>query len=907
MTPPPSAGRLRFAVLVISALTLLDAGGADVVGFDFLKAMPAAVPATTNAANKTAVGEVPKGWRDDSAWCDAKVSYSFGQFEGTGFLRLDISNLVSGTPTLAADLEPAAVSSKSLQLNFSARSKSPVTFTASLRQMTPPYKVYWQEEFRLSSAFEGYETSFQAPAIPAVPVALLLAFRSTGQVDIRDLRLQAAAGGSAGADATHGSKNLLRTSRFPLGLQWPWTLEREVSEDLVTLGADANVTGPSGSPSLHVISPEEQTLAFDSELVGFPSRNTPHTASVWIRGDANLVLSAMAAKGNTVRTVKERFFRIKPEHGWQRAILSFAPSEDTPIQFLRFAVKGDMWMDALMVAGGDKAPDFAGAGQAEVALALPPSQANAANIQFEDEPPVVRFQVSGVKDGMVLKARVADASGSVADLDPVSLESSGAGSLHFGKLKGLGAFRVEAVVTDASGQVVSPWQEIVVSRVKTPRFWGQDAPASPFGVHVRPARRQLVMAKALGNNWVRLHNDGGEITKWHYLEPEPGQWKWRDELLARYRDNHLLVLGQYATAPRWASYLADTGITGTGGYFGQFFLPKKMEDFAAYVKAVTARYKGIITAYEVWNEPWQVKWFGVGYVEADGVRRIVTVPNPQEEYVRMMQVAHTAAREVDPSLTIVGFNTTSTAKSELGPDGVMNGTEWTAGVLKAGGLKWSDVASYHEYTGDPNGFPDDAVTRGFRVALGPNEKFERVPLPAWMTEGASTVGGRIRYGLYKHSLPFSNTEDLLELAEGVLRYDLSMLVNGVEKIFLYSMGDFAQGTSGSFRALVCADGSPHPSALARAALAWQVEGLKFAERVELADGVFGFLFEGNGRSVAVICPRPEHAPFNLPTGEGAGNFDIWLNPLPAGSPLERSSVYVSASGSAADLKKLLVP
>lgn len=898
------------SILIALAWSTAGAGlghAEEIVSFDFLKEAPKAVPATTNQSNPSAEGEVPEGWRDDSAWCDAKVVYSFEQFEGTGFLRVKISDLISGTPTLAAPLEAADISRKALRLSLATRSQTPMTFSVMLRQMAPPYKVYWKEELRLNSAFETHETSLETPEILAGPVALLLVFRKAGQLDIRELTLETESTATP-ADETHASPtNLLRTSRFPLGLQWPWSLEREISEDTVVIQADEDLVGPSGSPSLHLVSPPDEAMVFDSELIRYRSADTDHTASVWIRGDATLILSAMSAKGNSTQTVKERLFRIKPKHGWQRAVLKFIPPDTTNIHFLRFSVKGEMWMDAAMVAAGDEPPEFAGAGSAEVALALPPSEASAANIQFEHEPSRLDFRVSGSSEGQVLQARVTDAVGAVADLDPLSLDASGVGTLDFGKLQNLGAFRVEAVVVDGSGKEVSPWQEIVVLRVKQPRFWGEDAPDSPFGQHVRPAKRHLMMAKALGNNWARLHNDGGEIIEWFYLEPEPGDWQWRDEQLARYRAIDLMVLGQLSTAPRWASLLSETGIDGTGGYFGRFFLPKKMEDFAAYVKAVTAHYQDSISAYEVWNEPWQVKWFGVGYVEEDGKRRIVTVPDPQEEYVRLMQTAFEATLEVDPAVTIVGVNTTSTAKSEPGPDGVMNGTDWTAGVLKSGGLEWCDVASYHEYTGDPNGFPDDAVSRGFSIALGPNEQFERVKLPAWMTEGASTVGGRIRYGLYKHSLPFTNTEDLRELTESVLRYDVSMLANGVEKIFLYSMGDFQQGTSGSFRSGVCSDGSPHPSALGRASLAWMVEGLKFVELAELSEGVFAFFFEGDGRSVAVVCPRPEHQPFSLPSDKGLEMRDIWLNPLPAGASLNKSSVFVSATGSAANLKKQIQP
>ena len=135
------------------------------------------------------------------------------------------------------------------------------------------------------------------------------------------------------------------------------------------------------------------------------------------------------------------------------------------------------------------------------------------------------------------------------------------------------------------------------------------------------------MAKALGNNWARLHNDGAHITDWAFLEPQPSKWQWSDDHLQLYLDGKLTILGQFSTAPKWASYLADTSIGGDGGYFGKYFLPKDLGQYSNYVKTLAERYKGKTNAYKIWNEPWQVRWFGVGYVEEDGRQRIISPPN----------------------------------------------------------------------------------------------------------------------------------------------------------------------------------------------------------------------------------------------------------------------------------------
>lgn len=204
-----------------------------------------------------------------------------------------------------------------------------------------------------------------------------------------------------------------------------------------------------------------------------------------------------------------------------------------------------------------------------------------------------------------------------------------------------------------------------------------------------------------------------------------------------------------------------------------------------------------------------MRWFGVRYVEEDGRLKIVSPPDPQARYAELCRVAYQAARAVDPEITVVGLNSTSTGQPKPGPDGYMDGKTWTAGVLKAGGLDWCDAGSYHNYDGDANGFPGDAVSRGVVNAVGPNDLFPRIAKPVWMTEGSSSVGGRLRFGLYRHTLPYANPEDPALLAESVLRYDLSMLANGVDKVFLYSMGDIEQGMPGTYRSGVTLDGSAH--------------------------------------------------------------------------------------------------
>jgi hypothetical protein len=75
--------------------------------------------------------------------------------------------------------------------------------------------------------------------------------------------------------------------------------------------------------------------------------------------------------------------------------------------------------------------------------------------------------------------------------------------------------------------------------------------------------------------------------------------------------------------------------------------------------------------------------------------------------------------------------------------------------------------------------------------------------------------------------------------------------------------------------------------------------------VEAAKGVSAYLFEGAGRSVAVLSPRPGHAAYTPPRGEGVEALDLWGNPLPQGQPVGEQLVYLSAPGPAQTLSQIL--
>jgi hypothetical protein len=164
-----------------------------------------------------------------------------------------------------------------------------------------------------------------------------------------------------------------------------------------------------------------------------------------------------------------------------------------------------------------------------------------------------------------------------------------------------------------------------------------------------------------------------------------------------------------------------------------------------------------------------------------------------------------------------------------------------------------------------------------------------------MTEGNGALG-RSSSGIYNHTLPYDDNENYTATANTLTRYVISLLANGVSRMFLYSMhchGSFAP-TPLSWTVLVNHDGSLHPSGAAISTATWMLEGARLVRRQELAKNVYAYHFEGR-QHVAVIAARPPHARIEVPFAKGAKTVDLYGNPVKPGAFLDEHLVYVYAA------------
>ena len=168
--------------------------------------------------------------------------------------------------------------------------------------------------------------------------------------------------------------------------------------------------------------------------------------------------------------------------------------------------------------------------------------------------------------------------------------------------------------------------------------------------------RELDAAAGAGIGWVRCD------FAWSDLEPVEDDWNFTgsDMAVAKAEEHGVEILGILAASPPWAN----------GGNAWNY-PPTDLEAWSDYVRTVCLRYKGKVTAWEVWNE--------------ENIHQF-WMPEPNSaEFVQLLQLASVEIRTADPDATIV-----------MG--GVAGlGSDYLNECLAAGAADYIDAIAYHPY------------------------------------------------------------------------------------------------------------------------------------------------------------------------------------------------------------------
>ncbi len=861
-------------------------------------------------------GELPKDWFDDSSWADVKVHYQMHEGnkkkDDDNFLRAKVSDWKRGQAQVRIDL-PKSGDELNYEVVFEARSPTYNDLVMHLRQRKAPYRSYASTRVSLTPQWRQYAERWTIRE-EKQDLALLLDLGRKGIVDLRKLHVRRLNDEAfrremiKAAEKGPGAGNLLRQTRFPLGLPAGWAISPELAipEDL-TIAPDTGAASPEevrkvagNSPPLRVVTtpmpgpkrsgvpePRTSTVQIYSAPFGIPRPDTPYTGSVFIKGDCSGVLEVFADG----RGLKRSGFRVKPEDDWKRVSVTFEPDVSRELYVLAIQGRGEFWLDGVMVAPGGEPQPFVLQEVAELHLSLGAGP----NVVFGLEPADVTVQVLNAPENAVMKARVFDLYGNDRGLEPLSLMTD---RMIFPVPTfpdtPYGSVRLEAWIENRQGQRISPYAELLFTRLREPRHWLGDAPDSPFGAHFYPTPRQIRAAKAVGVNWARLQGPGGEISSWMHVQPEKDQWVWRDDLVDRYRRRHISLLGVWFTTPLWATK------DGPDDYISREsreFRPADIGDFTRYAAQTALHYGKDIQHWQLWQDPGGYTFFEKYDAEAKNWRdRWVQAKGGPWIYQKMVQSTWDRLQREAPFAKIVGLNAGWNSATR----------EWTQRMAELNVPGYCGILGLSTFWGadrgefvDPNGDFQARLTNDFLQPL--RQTYGTLPNPVWVTQASPTFDvdnlGFYRRTVLRETPPDEGT--LFSLADRIPRFTVNLLSQGVEKLFLDSMANsrFLGDKDGQpFLTLVTEDLALNPGAGAHSAMAWFLEDRDFVMVQEIQPQVFVYFFENSEEqnTVAVIIPTDLADPWQLKTGghnPEIAVFDLFGNPVADGPRPERTVTY----------------
>lgn len=243
------------------------------------------------------------------------------------------------------------------------------------------------------------------------------------------------------------------------------------------------------------------------------------------------------------------------------------------------------------------------------------------------------------------------------------------------------------------------------------------------GIHTRltdeveewKIQRTLQMVREMGAPWIV------EYFPWPYIEPAEGKFNWRhsDTVIEQAENQGLTVIARLGWVPGWARPDSDEQET-TLTYLDS----GHYDDFAAFVAAFVARYRGRVNHVIIWNEPnLSFEW---GYRPVDPLG-----------YVKLLRTVYPLAHAANPDLVVLAGALAPTLEPEGSAAG-MSDLAYLEQMYRAGAAPYFDALAAHAYglTFSPEAPPaPDAINfrrvellRAVMVAHGDGAK------PVYVTE-----------------------------------------------------------------------------------------------------------------------------------------------------------------------------
>ncbi len=202
------------------------------------------------------------------------------------------------------------------------------------------------------------------------------------------------------------------------------------------------------------------------------------------------------------------------------------------------------------------------------------------------------------------------------------------------------------------------------------------------------------LINGLGFTWVK------QQVEWTIIEPAKGQYNWGplDAIVNTANARGVNVLFSVVKAPKWARPgNTDWSVEGP---------PANPQDFADFMAAMAARYKGRVRAYEIWNEQNLGREWGNEPIDAG-------------RYVQLLAAAYKAVKAQDPSAYVISGAPTPTGVNNAF---AMDDALYLEKMYQAGLARYCDGIGVH-----PSGYnnPPDAIASSWNDPTAPAFKGHR--------------------------------------------------------------------------------------------------------------------------------------------------------------------------------------
>ena len=214
-----------------------------------------------------------------------------------------------------------------------------------------------------------------------------------------------------------------------------------------------------------------------------------------------------------------------------------------------------------------------------------------------------------------------------------------------------------------------------------------------------------------------------EFFPWAYAETNRSTYNWDgfDRIISMAHQEGIQVIARLGLVPGWARpkpLVQESSLN--------YLTPDHYDDYANFVGAFAARYRGKADLIIAWNEP------NLGF---EWGSRDVT----PAEYVQFLQKVYKAAHGANPDVVLLGGALAPTIEPPGSPNG-MNDIEFLRRMYQAGGAPYFDALAVHTYgfTYPPDQAPGPELLnfRRFELLRDVMREFGDGDKPVYVTESS---------------------------------------------------------------------------------------------------------------------------------------------------------------------------